>query len=135
MKTLRVPIVWVLHAAYAWIPLHLALRATAELGWIAAFGGDACADRRRRGGLIIGMMTRTARGHTGRPLRGRPQRGRLLRARAAAAVVRVFGAAVGTGLDDRGRAACRPCSGRLASRSTSSLLAGADATRVDGRPG
>ena len=26
-KTVRAPVVWVLHAAYVWIPVHLALRA------------------------------------------------------------------------------------------------------------
>jgi uncharacterized protein involved in response to NO len=61
--------VWVLHAAYAWIPLHLALRALGDqlgtppsLATHALTGGAI-------GGLVIGMMTRTARGHTGRPLR------------------------------------------------------------------
>ena len=44
--TLRAPIVWVLHAAYLWIPVHLALRAAAALGWIVV-AGDACADGRR----------------------------------------------------------------------------------------
>ena len=32
--TLRHPLVWVLHAAYLWVPLHLALRAGALAGWL-----------------------------------------------------------------------------------------------------
>jgi len=62
------PILWILHAAYAWLPLGFALLALAQQGHIAptlaihAFAVGAM------GGLIIGMMTRTARGHTGRPL-------------------------------------------------------------------
>jgi uncharacterized protein involved in response to NO len=68
-KTLPTPLVWVLHAAYAWIPLHLVLRALGDhfgtppsLATHALTGGAI-------GGLVIGMMTRTARGHTARPLR------------------------------------------------------------------
>ena len=30
LATLRVPLVWVLHLAYAWIPVHLVLRALAR---------------------------------------------------------------------------------------------------------
>lgn len=67
-KTLRVPIVWVLHAAYLWIPLHLALRALAEADWVAANLATHALAVGAIGGMTIGMMTRTARGHTGRPL-------------------------------------------------------------------
>ena len=58
-----------LHAAYAWIPVHLALRSLAALGWIAPTSATHALTVGAAGGLIIGMMTRTARGHTGRPLR------------------------------------------------------------------
>lgn len=67
-KTLRVPVVWVLHAAYLWIPVHLALRAVAALGWLAPTVATHALTVGAIGGMIIGMMTRTARGHTGRPL-------------------------------------------------------------------
>ena len=66
--TLRRPILWVLHASYAWMPIGFALLAAAQMGWVAyslavhAFAVGVI------GGLIIGMLTRTARGHTGRPL-------------------------------------------------------------------
>jgi uncharacterized protein involved in response to NO len=66
--TLRTPIVWVLHAAYAWIPVHLALRAAALLGWVPPSAAAHALMVGAAGGLIIGMMTRTARGHTARPL-------------------------------------------------------------------
>jgi uncharacterized protein involved in response to NO len=66
---LRVPLVWVLHLAYAWIPLHLALRALADLGLIAPTLAVHALTAGAIGGLVIGMMTRTARGHTARPLR------------------------------------------------------------------
>ncbi|MCE9659581.1 MAG: NnrS family protein [Burkholderiales bacterium] len=68
-KTGRAPVVWVLHAAYAWIPVHLALRSLAEMGWIALSIATHALTVGAAGGLIIGMMTRTARGHTGRALR------------------------------------------------------------------
>jgi uncharacterized protein involved in response to NO len=68
-KTLRTPLVWVLHAAYLWIPLHLALRAAAQMGWIAGSTATHALTVGAIGGLVIGMMTRTARGHTARPLR------------------------------------------------------------------
>jgi uncharacterized protein involved in response to NO len=68
-KTLRSPLVWVLHAAYGWIPLHLVLRALAEIGWVTPSVAMHALTVGAIGGLIIGMMTRTALGHTGRPLR------------------------------------------------------------------
>jgi uncharacterized protein involved in response to NO len=68
-KTWRAPIVWVLHAAYAWIVLSLVLRSAAELGWVANSAATHALTTGAIGGLVIGMMTRTARGHTARPLR------------------------------------------------------------------
>ena len=68
-RTLRTPLVWVLHAAYAWIVLHLALRLLAELGWIIPSVATHALTAGAIGGLTIGMMTRTTRGHTARPLR------------------------------------------------------------------
>ena len=68
-RTLRAPIVWVLHVAYAWIPLHLALRAVAVAGWISPSIATHALTAGAVGGMVIGMMTRTTRGHTGRPLR------------------------------------------------------------------
>jgi uncharacterized protein involved in response to NO len=68
-KTARTPMVWVLHAAYLWIPLHLALRSLAELGWVSPSAAIHALTAGAAGALIIGMMTRTARGHTARPLR------------------------------------------------------------------
>ncbi len=68
-KTLGVPLVWVLHLAYLWIPVHLLLRALGEWGWVAPTLATHALTVGAIGGLVIGMMTRTARGHTGRPLR------------------------------------------------------------------
>lgn len=66
--TLARPILWSLHLAYAWLPVGFVLLALALARGesispaLHAFGAGATA------GLIIAMMTRTARGHTGRPL-------------------------------------------------------------------
>jgi uncharacterized protein involved in response to NO len=65
-RTLRHPMVWVLHLGYAWIPVHLLLRALAQLGWLAPSMATHALTLGAIGGLTIGMMTRTARGHTGR---------------------------------------------------------------------
>lgn len=63
------PILWILHTAYAWIPLGLALLALAEVGIVPVSAGVHALAVGATGGLIIGMITRTARGHTGRPLK------------------------------------------------------------------
>ncbi len=68
-RTVRTPIVWILHAAYAWIGIHLALRGAAEFGLLASSIATHALTVGAIGGLTIGMMTRTARGHTGNPLR------------------------------------------------------------------
>ena len=67
--TRRRPILWILHAAYLWLPLGFALLALAQLGWVSVSAGVHALAVGATGGLIIGMVTRTARGHTGRPLR------------------------------------------------------------------
>ena len=62
------PVLWILHAAYAWLAIGMALLAAAQLGWISASAGIHALAVGATAGLIIGMMTRTARGHTGRPI-------------------------------------------------------------------
>lgn len=89
-KTLRTPLVWVLHLAYAWIPVHLAMRAFAAAGWMATSPAMHALTVGAVGGLIIGMMTRTARGHTARPLRADRLDTSCYLLVAAAAVVRVL---------------------------------------------
>ncbi len=64
----RRPVLWILHASYLWITLGLALLALAHAGWLSESAGIHAFGVGSTGGLIIGMMTRTARGHTGRNL-------------------------------------------------------------------
>ena len=66
--TVKRPILWILHAAYAWIPIGLGLLALAQAGLVPASAGVHALAVGATGGLVIGMITRTARGHTGRPL-------------------------------------------------------------------
>jgi uncharacterized protein involved in response to NO len=63
------PILWVLHVAYAWVPVGLALKAAWLLGdygfamkWQHALTFGAF------GTMILAVMTRASLGHTGRPL-------------------------------------------------------------------
>lgn len=69
-RTASEPLLWCVHLGYAWLVAALALRAAAELfpalprdAWIHAFTIGAY------GMLKIGLMTRVALRHTGRPLR------------------------------------------------------------------
>ena len=66
--TRRRPILWILHVAYAWIPTGLGLLAMAQLGLVSVSAGVHALAVGATGCLIIGMVTRTARGHTGRPI-------------------------------------------------------------------
>jgi uncharacterized protein involved in response to NO len=89
-RTWRRPILWVLHLSYAWIPLGLALLAAERMGWLPASMGVHALAVGAIAGMIIGMLTRTARGHTGRPLRASPVEVGAYALLAVAAVVRVF---------------------------------------------
>ncbi len=74
MVTRHRPILWILHLSYAWIPLGLALLAAAQFGWVGVSAGVHALAIGATAGLIIGMVTRTARGHTGRTLQvSRPE--------------------------------------------------------------
>lgn len=70
LATRRTPILWVLHVSYAWIPVGLGLHALQASGLLdAAILADHALGVGAVGGVILGMITRTARGHTGRPLK------------------------------------------------------------------
>lgn len=91
-RTTGHPLLWILHAAHLWIAVGLLLLAAAELrltgesaGW-HALGVGAIA------GLIIGMITRTALGHTGRMLRTGPAESLMFLLLQLGAVLRVLAA-------------------------------------------
>ena len=63
------PILWVLHLSYAWVVVHFLLRGLAGLDLVPAGLATHALTVGVIGGLTLGMMTRTARGHTARPLK------------------------------------------------------------------
>ncbi|MDT8321129.1 MAG: NnrS family protein [Xanthomonadales bacterium] len=94
-RTLGQPLVWVLHAAYAWLPLGLLLKAAYLLGgfgwsafWLHALGAGAAAT------MILAVMSRASLGHTGRPLQVGPAMAAAYVMLILAALVRVFGPAL-----------------------------------------
>jgi len=93
-RTRAVPLVWILHAAYAWIVCHLLLRALAGMGWLAESFSIHALTVGAIGGLTVGMMTRTARGHTARPLVADGYELTCFLLIQVAAIVRVFGGMV-----------------------------------------
>lgn len=84
------PLLWILHAAYAWIPLGLGLLALAQIAVVPVSAGLHALAVGATGGLIIGMITRTARGHTGRPLKPSAPEVMAYALVMLAAVLRVF---------------------------------------------
>lgn len=95
LKTLRQPIVWVLHLAHIWLPIGLALKAVALLTgaapaafWLHALTIGAAAT------MILAVMTRASLGHTGRPLVVDPVIALAYLLLTAAALARVFGLAI-----------------------------------------
>lgn len=65
------PILWILHVSYAWIPVGLILLGLASFEMSGGWGVTASAAIHALaagaiGGLILGMMTRTTMGHSGR---------------------------------------------------------------------
>ncbi len=90
-RTTSAPLVWVLHAAYAWVVVYLVLRALAEWGVIAPPLATHALTIGVIGGMTIGMMTRTARGHSGRPLVADRFEVACYLLVQLAAIVRVFG--------------------------------------------
>ena len=90
-RTLRTPLVWVLHAAYAWIVVYLVLRAFSALGMVGEPIAVHALTIGAIGGMTMGMITRTARGHTGRPLIADRFEVACYLLIQAAALIRVFG--------------------------------------------
>jgi len=90
-RTLGTPMVWVLHIAYGWIVIYLVLRGAAALGMVGELFAVHALTIGAIGGMTIGMMTRTARGHTGRPLAADGFEVACYVLVALAAAIRVFG--------------------------------------------
>lgn len=68
-RTRTEPLLWILHLSLLWIPLALGLLAAHLAGWISSSVWQHAAGYGAMGGLILGVISRVALGHTGRPLR------------------------------------------------------------------
>lgn len=93
------PMVWVLHAAYAWLAIGLALKCAALLHgpavsafWLHALTAGAISM------MIVGMMSRIGRSHTGRPMQAGTLSSAAYVLLLLAALTRVFGLSA-SGLD------------------------------------
>lgn len=129
------PILWILHVAYAWIPIGFAMLALAAIGVVPhtlalhalGVGALSCA--------IIGMITRTALGHTGRPLlAGRTEiasYGLVI----AAGLLRVFGPWLGAGAAQAWISAAGLCWGAALVLYLIKYAPYLARPRVDGKPG
>lgn len=67
-RTVSEPLLLMLPIAYAWLPLSLALRALAEFGVVPTATAVHALTIGAISSLMLAMMTRSALGHTGRPL-------------------------------------------------------------------
>ena len=93
-RTARTPLVWILHAAYAWVVVYLVLRGLAAMGLIPASLALHALTVGAIGSVTIGMMARTSRGHTGRSLATGPTELLCFILVQCAAVTRVAGGLV-----------------------------------------
>jgi uncharacterized protein involved in response to NO len=94
--TVRLPILWILHVSYVWLPIGLALKCAALYSgpaisafWLHALTVGVLAT------MIMGVMTRVALGHTGRPLEAAPLTVTAYVLLCLAAATRVFGLSAG----------------------------------------
>ncbi|MEW6278709.1 MAG: NnrS family protein [Candidatus Eremiobacterota bacterium] len=87
----RVPLLWVLFIGYGWLCMGFALRGLALLLGGSPFPALHALTVGCMGMLILGMMSRVALGHTGRPLEPSPWVSLAFGLLAAAAALRVLG--------------------------------------------
>jgi uncharacterized protein involved in response to NO len=68
-RTLRMPLVWILHVGYAWVPLGLFLNGLAALGVpVDSSAALHALSAGAVGTMILAVASRAALGHSGRPL-------------------------------------------------------------------
>lgn len=69
LRTSRLPLVWILHAGYVWVPVGFLLKAAADLGgWVAPTAALHALTTGAIGVMILAVASRAALGHSGRPL-------------------------------------------------------------------
>jgi uncharacterized protein involved in response to NO len=72
-RTLRAPILWVLHLGYLWLAIGLAWKGLVDLsGWLPAADALHGLAIGAVGTMTLAIMSRATLGHTGRPLHAPP---------------------------------------------------------------
>lgn len=95
LRTLRNPIVWVLHVGHGWLVVGFAALAVAELaGGLPVSTATHALTAGAIGTMVIAVMSRASLGHTGRPLRAPAPVVAAYLLVIVGAAVRVFGPAV-----------------------------------------
>lgn len=89
-KTLKVPILWIMHAGYFWIILGLFFKGLAVLNIMPRSVATHALTAGALGLLILGMLTRVALGHTGRMVEANAWIHLSYHLMICSAVVRVF---------------------------------------------
>lgn len=69
LATRHRPMLWVLHLSYAWIPVGLCILGLASFGIVPRSAAIHALAVGSMSGLIMGMITRTSLGHSGRQVR------------------------------------------------------------------
>jgi len=92
------PLLWMLPVAYAWLPITLALRALAVFNVVPVSAAIHALTVGAIASLMIAMMTRSALGHTGRPLIAGPAEISAFVLLQVAAIVRVLASSVVSGM-------------------------------------
>jgi uncharacterized protein involved in response to NO len=67
-RAFREPLVWVLHVAFAWIPVGVFLLSASELGLVPRTAGTHALTSGAITTMVVAIASRAALGHTGRPL-------------------------------------------------------------------
>ena len=135
LRTLSVPLLWIMHLSYAWIAVGFVLLALSGWQLVSASAGFHALAVGSMAGLILGMMTRTTLGHTGRPLKaGRAERAMfvLIQLSALSRVLSALGWDNAAGALLLASAACWAVAFGLYALVYRPYLANA---RVDGKPG
>lgn len=93
-RTLHSPLLWVLHLGYGWLVFGLALKAAAAIGMVGEAAALHALAIGAIGTMLLAVMSRAALGHTGRALHAHPLTAAAYGLVSAAAVLRVFAAAL-----------------------------------------
>ena len=93
-RALRDPLVWILHAAYLFIPIGFALIAASIFSpeYVSPIAGVHALGAGAVGGMTLAMMTRASLGHTGQALRAGPAISLIFSAVLIAAITRILAA-------------------------------------------